>query len=132
MTNHRVSPDSRWIAYSARESSREEVYITSFPSGKGRWQISSEGGTFPVWRGDGKELYFVGDDGQLRAVEIKARAGEISVGGSEVLFPLRNVNALFAPFDVTADGQRFLVGMPQNTQSEPLLLVSDWTAALKK
>jgi serine/threonine protein kinase len=132
VTNHRVSPDSRWIAYSARESSREEVYITSFPSGKGRWQISSEGGTFPVWRGDGKELYFVGDDGQLRAVEIKASAGEISVGHSQVLFPLRNVNALFAPFDVTADGQRFLVGMPLNTQSEPLLLVSDWTAALKK
>jgi hypothetical protein len=49
-----------------------------------------------------------------------------------VLFPLRNINALFAPFDVTADGQRFLVGTPLNTQSEPLLLVSDWTAALKK
>jgi len=130
--HHRLSPDSRWLAYSAREAGREEIYVTSFPGAKGRWQISSEGGTFPLWRGDGKELYYIGDDGGLRAVEISPGAQELGVGRSQVLFSLRNVNDLFAPYDVTADGQRFLVAQPLTSQSEPLVLVSDWTAGLKK
>jgi len=130
--HHRLSPDSRWLAYSARESGRDEVYVTSFPGGKGRWQISAEGGSFPSWRRDGKELYYLGDDNQLHGVEISPGPEELGVGRSQVLFPLRNVNDLFAPYDVSADGQRFLVAQPLTSQSEPLVLVSDWTAGLKK
>jgi len=132
VVHYRLSPDGRWMAYSARESGREEVYVTSFPSGKGRWQISQEGGTFPIWRGDTKELYYIGDDGQVHAVDISSSPQELRVGRSQTLFTMRNANPLFAPFDVSADGQRFLVAVPLTSQSEPLVLVSDWTAGLKK
>jgi eukaryotic-like serine/threonine-protein kinase len=76
----RLSPDGRWLAYSLLDSGREEIYVTSFPGGTGRWQVSSDGGTFPVWRGDGKEIFYVGYDSQLHAVETIARADEFRCG----------------------------------------------------
>jgi len=66
IVNFRLSPDGRWLAYSCTESGREEVYVTHFPSGQGRWQVSQTGGTFPAWRGDSKEIWFVGIDGTCR------------------------------------------------------------------
>jgi hypothetical protein len=83
----RISPDGKWLAYSADDGGREEVYVTSFPNGNGRWQITREGGTFPVWRGDGKEVYYVGYDSHLYAVEVNSRTGEFEVGNSQSSLP---------------------------------------------
>jgi serine/threonine protein kinase/Tol biopolymer transport system component len=127
----RISPDGKWLAYSADDGGREEVYVTSFPNGNGRWQITREGGTFPVWRGDGKEVYYVGYDSHLYAVEVNSRTGEFEVGNSQSLFDLRNVFALGAPFDVAPDGKRFLVLTQPPASAQPMTLVLNWTADLK-
>ena len=132
VTYYRLSPDGHWLAYSARDSGREEVYVTSFPSGAGRWQVSSDGGIFPVWRGDGKEIFFIGYDAQLHATETNPGRDEFAVGRTQALFAVRYVNPFFAPYDASPDGQRFLVAFPLTTQSSPLALVSDWKAELKK
>src|SRR5262249_4057016 len=119
--SHRISSDGHWLAYTARDSGREDVYVTTFPGGKSRWQVSTEAGTFPVWRGDGKEIYFVGLDGILRAVQVKAQGENLDIGPSQNLFAIHtgNQNPLFAPFDATADGQRFLVLQVSAIATEP-------------
>jgi hypothetical protein len=85
-----------------------------------------------VWRGDGKEIFYFGYDSQLHAVEtIPGREG-FAVGRSQTLFPARSMTPLFAPYDVTPDGQRFLIALPLASESSPLVLISDWKTELKK
>jgi len=131
VTTARISPDGKWLAYSADDGGREEVYVTSFPSGSGRWQITREGGTFPVWRKDAKEIYYIGYDSSLYAVSVNARANEFEVGGLQNLFSLRNVFALGAPYDVAPDGKKFLVLTQPPASAQPMTLVLNWTADLK-
>ena len=131
VTFFRISPDGRWLAYSSYDGGREEVYVTAFPSGNGRWQISREGGTFPVWRRDGKELYFIGSVVHLMAASVNPRADSFEVGSSQSLFEMRNVLALGAPFDVSPDGRRFLVLTQPEVSPSPMMLVLNWTAELK-
>src|SRR5882762_7570097 len=82
----RLSPDGRWLAYSSTESGREEIYVTHFPSGAGRWQVSQSGGTFPVWRGDSSEILFIGTDGIFQAASVNAKSGEFEVEQVRALF----------------------------------------------
>jgi Tol biopolymer transport system component len=87
----RLSPDNRWLAYSSTESGREEVYVTPFPGGNGRWQISQNGGTSPAWRGDGKELYFgefSGAETQVLAVDVIAKGDQLVTQNYRKLFPV--------------------------------------------
>src|SRR5215469_16285484 len=66
------SPDGKWLAYANNETGRQETYIQPFPSGAGRWQVSTAGGVWPKWRKDGKELFFFNNlDQQLMAVDIR-------------------------------------------------------------
>jgi serine/threonine protein kinase len=134
-----LSPDSHWMAYTSDESGHREVYVRTFPAGEGQWKISIAGGEQPHWRADGKELFFVGADGKMMAVAVKAVvAGRpfFEPGASQPLFdshialsPVRN---LFE-YDVTADGKRFLVNTVANPASAPqLTVVSNWDAGLKK
>ncbi len=132
VTFARLSPDGRWLAYSGNDGGREEVYVTSFPGGNGRWQISREGGTFPVWRHDGREIYFIGLDAHLIAVNVNAQEGKFEVGNAQSLFEVRNVFALGSPFDVTPDGKRFLVLTQPDGSVAPLTLVLNWTAEVSK
>ena len=55
--DYRISPYSHWVAYVSDESGQEEVYLTSFPEGRGKWKVSSGGGAYPAWTGNGKELF---------------------------------------------------------------------------
>jgi Tol biopolymer transport system component len=66
----RFSPDVRWVAYTSDETGRDEVYVQSFPVGKGKWQISTGGGGKPVWKRDGRELYYVSSDGYMMAAPV--------------------------------------------------------------
>ena len=82
-----VSPDGKWIAYMGSETGQSLAYITSFPDGNGRWQMSANGGTPPLaWRGDGKELYFVSLDGNMMAATIAESEGSIIVRDVKPLF----------------------------------------------
>jgi eukaryotic-like serine/threonine-protein kinase len=127
----RLSPDGQWLAYSASDGRREEIFVTSFPSGSGRWQITRDGGTFPVWRADNKEIYYISYDSHLNAVALHVHDGEVDVGKSESLFEVRSVFALGAPFDVFPDGQHFLVLTEPQAAESPMMLVLNWNAELK-
>jgi dipeptidyl aminopeptidase/acylaminoacyl peptidase len=126
------SPDGRWIAYTSDESGRSEVYVTSFPGPGRKWQVSSSGGTLPRWSGTGAEVFFDGPGEHIMAAAVIARGDTFEVGRTQPLFEIRpqrpgNV------FDVTPDGQRFLVNTaPQTQNSTPMTLVVNWPAELKK
>jgi dipeptidyl aminopeptidase/acylaminoacyl peptidase len=115
-TNPQVSPDGKWIAYSSDETGRSEIYIGSFPEGPGKWQVSTDGGQFPRWRRDGKELYFI-QAPTLMAAEIRVMGSSVQPGVPRTLFGLNNPNLTvphnaYHRFAVSADGQRFLVPQP--------------------
>ena len=74
----RFSPDGRWVAYVSNESGEQEVYVQSFPASGGKWQISTDGGAQPVWRHDGRELFYINPDRKLMSVEIKT--GVLGIG----------------------------------------------------
>lgn len=127
------SPDGRWVAYASSESGRFEIYVVPFPGAKGKWQVSSSGGTFPRWRGDGKELFYLGPDNRIRATEISARGSSVRVGSMQVLFRVQTVPTPISPFDVTPDGRRFLINaMPAiKGHSEPATILINWAKRLK-
>jgi eukaryotic-like serine/threonine-protein kinase len=129
-----LSPDGKWLAYSSDESQRREVYITPFPGGGAKWQVSTAGGLSPRWRGDGKELYFLSYDGSMNAVEVKASANSVALGTSHVLFSSTLQGQNFGPYDVTSDGKRFLVNGAGALEggSTPLTLVTNWAEELRK
>jgi hypothetical protein len=120
------------LAYSSTDSGREEIYVTKFPSGSGRWQISRSGGTCPIWRGDGKEIYYYGSDDMLVAVGVNVVGDNLEVGSAQSLFPARRIFPIGNPFDVTADGKKFLLMMPPAGSQSPMTLVTNWTSALEK
>jgi len=126
------SPDGHWVAYSSIESGREEIYLAQFPGAGGKRQVSIAGGSTPRWRADGKELFYIGLDNRLMAAEVSIKGAEAEIGAVRPLFgPMPSGNLY--QYDVSADGQRILAVMPdEQAASEPLTLVQNWTAALKK
>jgi Tol biopolymer transport system component len=116
-----VSPDGKWLAYQSNETGRTEIYIRPFPEGPGKWQVSTEGGNFPRWRGDGKELYFVQTPNMV-AAEIRIAGSAPEAGVPQVLFTLSGpisaalgTQVSYHRYAVTADGQRFLISQPSGT-----------------
>jgi len=129
----KFSPDGRWIAYQSDESGRNEIFAAKFPGPGGKRQFSSAGGTFPRWRADGKELFYVGPNRRLVAVEISGDRDAIGAGASRPLPIEVAVTNNSYTFDVSADGQRFLVASPREQRSGfPLTLIQNWTALLSK
>jgi Tol biopolymer transport system component/tRNA A-37 threonylcarbamoyl transferase component Bud32 len=126
----RVSPDGRWLAYESDDTKRKEVYVIGFPALNGHWQASVDGGRYPVWSRDGRELYFVGAEGKMMAVEIKPGA-QFVASVPKPLFDVR-LGTSNPSFDVSADG-RFLIATPvEQSASVPMTVVLNWPAALKK
>jgi Tol biopolymer transport system component len=132
------SPDGRWVAYTSLESGGPEVYVRPFsPPGaagstsvSGKWQISKAGGTYPRWRGDGKELFYIASEGKLMAVEVAANPS-FQAGIPQPLF---NFTPNASNLQVSADGKRFLIAAPpQQTNAEvPITVLLNWPALLKK
>jgi serine/threonine protein kinase len=130
---YRLSPDGRWLAYTSTESGREEVYVTHFPSGAGRWQVSQAGGTFPAWRADSKEIYFIGlDNLSFHVATVNTKSTEFELGAVGTLFQVVYTPPVANPYEPAPDGQRFIFGMLPEGTSTPLVLVANWTADLKK
>ncbi|MBF8296773.1 MAG: serine/threonine protein kinase [Bacteroidetes bacterium] len=127
------SPDGRWIAYQSDESGRFEVYIRPFPGPGGKWQVSTNGGTRPRWRRDGKELFYLELDAKIMAAEITLGSTTVDVGSARSLFQIRPFGGGARDiYDVTSDGQRFLVASPGSEEiSSPVTLVVNWTAEIR-
>ena len=130
----RASPDGRWLAYESDETKRKEIYVTAFPAFNGQSQISVNGGRYPVWSRDGRELYFVGLDNQLMAVDVRQNAksgAQFQAGLPKPLFYVR-IGNLSPTFDVSADG-RFLIATPvRQSAVVPITVVLNWPAWLTK
>ena len=95
------------MAYRSDESGRAEIYVAPFPGAGGKRQVSLAGGSFPRWRADGKELFYLDGGNRLVAAEIKIKAAEVEIGAVRPLFgPLQTPDGY--PYDVSADGQRIL------------------------
>jgi hypothetical protein len=117
-TAARVSPDGRWVAYTSDESGRPEVYLDSYPRPGRRVSISWNGGAHPVWRGDGRELYYW-KDGALLAVRLDAVAGKAApaIGRPVILFRARYYIGPNTMYDVSPDGERFVIIQPPSGSS---------------
>jgi serine/threonine-protein kinase len=131
----RFSPDGRWLAYISGESGRLEIYVQPYPGPGGKWQISTEGGTEPTWNPNGRELFYRSGD-KMMAVEIATQPG-FSAGKPRVLFEGRyEPSPATAPnYDVSADGQRFLMLKPSATveaASTQINVVLNWFEELKR
>jgi len=123
------SPDGRWVAYSSNESGRGEIYVEGYPERRGKWLVSAEGGGFPQWRGDGKELYYLKTDGMLMAASMVLQAGGVQVGRAEALF---RVNAQASSFSSAKDGKRFLMAEHDGGgQAFPMVVQLNYAARLK-
>jgi serine/threonine protein kinase len=128
---YRISPDSRWVAYTSDESGRDEIYLTTFPEGKGKWRVSSNGGYYAAWSGNGKELFYAALPDDYFACPVTPKGSEIEVGTPQRLFHAA-APGLGITFDVSADGKRVLVNHSQGEAPAPLQLVTNWPAELKK
>jgi hypothetical protein len=111
-TNGQLSHDGKWLAYASDESGQWEVYVTTFPGTVGKWQVSRGGGTEPRWRGDDKEIYYLGLGGALTAVPASSE-GTFSTGQPQPLFQFHERAPISSTdiytYDVSIDGNRFLV-----------------------
>jgi len=129
--NGQFSPDGKWIAYSADETGQMEIYVVPFPAGSGKWQVSTTGGMWPRWSRNGKELFFVGPDRQMKAVVIKASGVSFEASPPVMLFEtlLNFVTGIVRPqYAVAADG-RFLLIVPsvkEGAASASLTLLQNW------
>jgi Tol biopolymer transport system component/tRNA A-37 threonylcarbamoyl transferase component Bud32 len=121
------SPDGKWVAYQSNESGRNQVYVRPFPGPGGQWQVSTEGGTSPRWRADGKELYYLASDSKLMAVAVLAQGAAFTPGTPAALFQTRIPQSNNRPnYDVARDG-RFLIATDlQDTSTEPIHLLLNW------
>jgi eukaryotic-like serine/threonine-protein kinase len=127
----------RWIAYTSDETGRDEVHVRNLPAGDRQWRISSDGGRQPHWRRDGRELFYLTQDGTLMAVELKSNAAKdgalFDFGPPRALFrtgvrPYRGPPQVKAnAYAVSRDGQRFLVNrMVSEAPMTPITIVTHW------
>jgi Tol biopolymer transport system component len=130
------SPDGRWVAYVSEENGPRHVYVGGFspeapekgPTSK--WQVSTAPGFLPRWRADGRELYYLGVDNRMMAAVISTGSAAFRV---ESVRPLFTVNAQLSggAYDVSGDGQRFLVNALSDEEQAPISLVVNWLALLR-
>jgi dipeptidyl aminopeptidase/acylaminoacyl peptidase len=134
--NAKLSPDGHWLAYVSNETKRDEVYVQSFPTPGGKWQISANGGGSPVWSKDGKELFFIGEGNKLMVAQVKesAAAGDqnFAAGIPQPLFDTQFLGSITATFDVSKDGKFLIPAYPEETGNTTITVVVNWTAGLKK
>jgi len=134
--NAQFSPDGRWMAYSSNETGNSEVYVSPFPSTDNKWQVSRGGGEEPRWRRDGRELFYLSAEGKMMAVAVKT-GGNFEAGSPQTLFqthlrqPISAVDRV--SYDVTADGQKFLVNTKvDEPNAAPLSVILNWATEMDR
>jgi Tol biopolymer transport system component len=135
----RFSPDGRWLAYASDESGQPEIYVRPFTSdgklGADKKRVSTTGGFQPLWSSNGKELFYLSADYNLMSVSVSISGESINLGAPKVLFAARTMShyGLSHEYDVTPDGQRFLVGIAVGDSRKPApTVLLNWQAELKK
>jgi dipeptidyl aminopeptidase/acylaminoacyl peptidase len=130
------SPDGHWTAFDSTESGQREVYVQSLPGGPKR-QVSIGGGQMPVWNRNGSELFYAAKDGMLMSVIMRLAVGRLEIAEPQPLFLLRlgvsgEIQFHRHPYDVSPDGQRFLViRRAPDAEGDGAVVVTNWTAVLR-
>jgi serine/threonine-protein kinase len=124
----RFSPEGGWIAYQSDESGRPEVYVTAYPGPGGRFQVSTNGGSAPVWSRDGREIFYQGG-GKMMSAAVETRP-KFRAAVPRPLFELKNLDE----YDVAPDGQRFVMIRTKGQGEAPnsLAVVLNWFDDLKR
>jgi eukaryotic-like serine/threonine-protein kinase len=129
--NATLSPNGRWIAYSSTESGRDEVYVEAYGGGQGKWQVSPNGGQVAHWSADGKELYYFDLNQSVLAVPVKDTGGALQFGTPQTIVSQWTI--LTIPFyNAVPDGKRFLLERVSQQVNQPVTLITNFTAGLKK
>ncbi len=130
-TSAALSPDGQWLAFGSDATRRAEVYLRRLddPTGAGTIRVSSEGGNFPRWRGDGREIFYADENGWLMAVPIELGA-KPRLGTPEALFQGQLEEAADPQYDATSDGQRFLLNRALADDRNPIAVVLGWEQRL--
>jgi serine/threonine protein kinase/Tol biopolymer transport system component len=130
------SPNGRYLAYDSNETGRTEIYIQTFPEHSGKWQVSVSGGVQPMWRRDGKELFYLTPDQKLMAVDVNPASSAFQVGIPRQLFQAHLVPGMTQWRNVyvpAPDGQKFLMIVPASeSKPEPITVIVNWTALLRR
>jgi serine/threonine protein kinase/Tol biopolymer transport system component len=126
------SPDSKWVAYTSRESGRAEVYVTNFPQPSGKWQISTAGGNQPRWRRDGKALYYIGIDRTVMEASLTLHGDAVDIGDVRPYLKTNAITLRFGgAYDVAPDG-RVLVNSTMGDDTRTITMIANWPAELPK
>jgi len=137
-TQAQISPDGRWIVYTSLDTGHDEVYVDSFPIAGNRRQVSIGGGMQPRWRRDGSELFYLATDQTMMVVPVNSKSRYFDAGRASPLFRTRlqtigsQITGLGAYYDVTPDGQRFLINAQPADAGPPITVVLNWTAGLNR
>ena len=129
----KISSDGTWVTFVSDESGQPQVYVRPFEGSTPAVAVSVQGGKHPHWRRDGKELFFLGADGSMMAASFTARGNTAEAGKPRPLFriPLNDITAQwFSPYDVSSDGQRFLLNIPD--RPEPLMFLQGLDAVMAR
>jgi len=129
----RFSPDGRWLAYYSDETGRGEIYVRPLAGAGGKWQISTESGDYPCWRRDGSELFYLTEKHMLMAVDVNGAGSSFGAGRPRPLFQVMNPipASTISPYDVTPNGQRFVMIISDAGQTSTINVVLNWDADFK-
>jgi eukaryotic-like serine/threonine-protein kinase len=130
-TNARFSPDGRWVAYTSDVSGTPEVYVRPFREAGGTWRVSNRGGQTPSWKGDGREIYYLAPDGMVMAAPVMG-AAPFETGTPKPLFKIAVPESPDPQYDVSPNGERFVVNHRISSKEEPINVLVNWAAALRK
>jgi eukaryotic-like serine/threonine-protein kinase len=128
------SPDGRWLAYESDESGQSEIYVTRYPEADAKWQVSTAGGSYPRWRADGREIFYVASDVRLMVADVTSQGTSLAVGAVHAVMQMHLPRTTGGyPYAVTPDGQKYLVNtLVEDTLSDPLNVVVNWASGLGK
>jgi serine/threonine-protein kinase len=135
--NGELAPNGRWLAYQSDESGRDEIYVRPFPDvSGGRWQVSTSGGRTPLWARTGRELFYRSLDGAVMGVQVQSGPGWRSGPPAQILPPryYDGTGLIGRTFDISSDGQRFLMIKESGSQSESsqVVVVQNWFEELQR
>jgi Tol biopolymer transport system component len=128
-----LSPNMKWLAYASNETQRNEIYVQPFPPNGKRWRVSDSGGRQPLWRADGKELFFVADDRRFYSVDVMEKGDEFDWSTPRFLFEMRaNVFNSRNSYTPSRDGKRFLINTLVGGDDAPISVVQNWPASVRE
>jgi hypothetical protein len=120
------------VAYQSNESGRDEIYVRPFPGPGGQWQVSTQGGSMPRWRADGKEVYYLAPDLRLMAAAVVVQGSSIAPGTPEALFQTHVATLVNRqPYDVAPDGRFLIATELESASTEPIHLLLNWKPPAK-